>query len=75
MEGFNGLFVLAHGFNSATFYSRLAGRVARILGGLHHLVIWQGVVVLVPWRAGAEEQGDEEQRHYGNPSPWPRVFL
>ena len=42
-----------------------AGCLPRILGGLHFpvLVIRQGVVVLVPWRAGAEAEGEEEEGH------------
>ena len=41
-----------------------AGRFACILGGLHHLVIWQGVVVRVLRRAGAEAEGEEEEGHF-----------
>ena len=45
-----------------------AGRFARILGGLHFpvLVIWQGVVVRVLWRARAEQEGEEEEGHFSS---------
>jgi len=40
-----------------------ARRLPRVLSGLHHLVIWQ-CVIYWPWRAGAEQKGDEEEGHY-----------
>lgn len=51
-------------FNKNTCYSRLAGCLACVLGGLHHLVVRQGVVVRVLRRAGAEQEGDEEEGHF-----------
>jgi hypothetical protein len=39
------------------------GGTACVLGGLHHLVSRQGVVVRVLRRAGAEAEGEEEEGH------------
>jgi hypothetical protein len=36
--------------------------VHSVLGGRHIAVSWQGVVMIYwPWRAGAEQEGDEEE--------------
>ena len=36
----------------------------RILGGSHIGIPWQGIIIFLPWRAGAEEQGDEDEGHF-----------
>jgi len=40
-----------------------AGSSARVLGGLHHIVVRQPRVLGWSWRAGAEQEGEEEEGH------------
>ncbi len=44
--------------------SSFARCLACVLCGLHHFVVRQGVVVRVPWRAGAEQEGEKEEGHF-----------
>ena len=39
--------------------------LSRVLGGLHHLVIWKPRVIYWLGRAGAEQEGEDEEGHYG----------
>jgi hypothetical protein len=41
--------------------------LARVLGGLHHIVIRQSCVLNWPWGAGAEAEGEEEEGHFRQP--------
>lgn len=45
--------------------SSFAGGLPRILGGLHFpvLVIWEHIVLRALRRAGAEQEGEEEEGH------------
>ena len=45
------------------------------MGGRHIAIQWQSVVIRRLRRAGAEQEGEEEEGHYGSPSPAPRVVL
>ena len=51
-------------FHPPRFWSGVArsGGTACVLGGTH-VAITHGVIVRVPWRAGAEAEGEEEEWH------------
>ena len=35
----------------------------------HFRIAWQNIIILLLWRAGAEEEGDEEDGHYTTTRP------
>ena len=52
-------------FHPPRFWSGLAGsRGTACVSGGGHIAITHGVIVRVLWRAGAEQEGEEEEGHF-----------